>query len=358
MEIREFFSELARQYNASADFKSPGQLLLKSAPVLLRNSAPATIIIDYGGGKGNTTPTPWVAMMNPDETTSARHGIYVVYLLSADKQLVSLILGQGVSELSEKYGTTEARLRLAGEATRLRAELSEEGVARFNDQLDLRSKGALQTSYVAGTICCRSYETRSLPREEEMQADLDDFLELYQSAIESKQRLLLTEPGVFETSSSTKTNQVPNPLIGFKPKNSDDYRSTLVGRILVKSRRHELLVKRFGEACLAKGFSASTPHPVDVVLHLLSKTIIVEAKVLYKGDAATAVRGAVGQLFDYRYHLFSDGEPPLLLGLFSESIGDDFVQFLASLSIGAVWFSHDGWESSSLAASWGLNALN
>jgi hypothetical protein len=358
VDLHTFFSRLVETFDVNADFKSPGQSLLKSAPEVLRSAAPPTFTIDFGGGKGIVTPTPWVAFMNPDETASARHGIYVVYLLSADKENLVLILGQGVSELSEKYGTTQAREKLTLEALRLRQELKAEGVNRFNDPVDLRSKGALQRSYVAGTICCRTYSTRALPDAELMQRDLDDFLYLYQSAIEAKQRLLLTEPGVIETSSSTKTNQVPNPLIGFKPKNSDDYRTTLVGRVLVKSRRHELLVKNFGEACQRKGFETFTPHPVDLVLQLLSKTILVEAKVVYKGDATSAVRGAVGQLFDYRYHLYPEPTPTYLVALFSESVGDDFIEFLASLSIGAVWWTHDGWQCSPLAIEWGIDALN
>ena len=93
----------------------------------------------------------------------------------------------------------------------------------------------------------------------ETQHDLDDYLFLYQSALDAKQNLLLTETGAIETSSATKTNQAFNPLVGFKPKNSDDYRAALVGRTHIKSRRHELLVKNFGETCQAKGISASTP---------------------------------------------------------------------------------------------------
>ena len=319
--------------------------------------APPTIQIAFGGGKGVTTPTPWVAFMNPDETNSARHGIYVVYLLSADKNALVLILGQGVSELSDKYGTKVARTRLAGEASRIKSELTSEGISRFNDPVDLRSNGSLQKSYVAGTICSRSYSTNALPSAIAMQEDLDEFLLLYQAAIEAKQRLLLTEPGVIETSSATKTNQVPNPLVGFKPKSSEEYRAKLVGRILVKSRNHELLVKNFGEACLEKGFNVVTPHPVDLVLRIMSKMILVEAKVVYKGNATSAVRGAIGQLFDYRYHLYPSPESPHLLALFSESIGEDFVEFLASLSIGTIWWTHSGWQSSVLAQDWGLGAI-
>lgn len=304
------------------------------------------------------TPTPWVAYMNPDETTSARHGIYVVYLLSADKENLVLILGQGVSELSEKYGSALARQRLTLEAQRLREELQREEISRFADPVDLRSTGALQRSYVAGTICSRSYKTAFLPSAGDMQTDLDRFIDLYQSAIDAKQRLLLTEPGVIETSSSTKTNQVANPLIGFKPKNAEDYRSTLVGRVLVKSRRHELLVKNFGEACQSKGFAPFTPHPIDLVLRLPSMMILVEAKVVYKGDATSAVRGAIGQLLDYRYHLYPDPEQPLLMGLFSESIGDDYVQFLESHAIGSVWWTHEGWQSSPLAETWGIGSIS
>jgi hypothetical protein len=229
-------------------------------------------------------------------------------------------------------------------------------VDAYGDPVDLRSSSILQKSYVAGAICCREYKTASLPSEVQMQADTDKFFGLYQSTIEMKQRLLLTEPGVIETSSSTKTNNVANPLIGFKPKSADEYRTVLVGRVLVKSRSHELLVKNFGEKCQVTGVTVTTPHPLDLLITSDAGQVLVEAKVVYKGNATSAVRGAIGQLFDYRFHLFPKESPPWMLGLFSESKGDDFVELLESLSIGAAWWSHEGWVFSPLAHTWDLGA--
>jgi hypothetical protein len=49
--------------------------------------------------------------------------------------------------------------------------------------------------------------------------------------------------------------------------------------------------------------------------------------------------------------------PPYLVALFSESIGDDYVEFLASMAIAAVWWVHDGWQYSPLAKSWGITEI-
>jgi hypothetical protein len=62
----------------------------------------------------------------------------------------------------------------------------------------------------------------------------------------------------------------------------------------------------------------------------------------------------VGQLFDYRFHWDLSPEKPLMRVLFSEWIGEDYVNFLESLQIGSVTWAEGHWEASSLAREWGL----
>ncbi len=136
-----------------------------------------------------------------------------------------------------------------------------------------------------------------------------------------------------------------DPLKYFKPKSEEEYLSQIQGRVLVKSRRHERLVREYGEWALERGFRASTSeHPRDLVLRSDDAEWLVEAKVLYQGRAMLAVRDALGQLYDYRHFLYSDDAVLSLVALFSESIGESYVDFLSSCGILAVWREGGDWH--------------
>ena len=134
----------------------------------------------------------------------------------------------------------------------------------------------------------------------------------------------------------------------FSPKSDSDYVAEVHARVMVKSRSHERLVRDFGEWACTRGFLPSTPHPRDLVLSAPGREWLVEAKVIYHGDAAGAARAAIGQLLDYRYFLYVlPGLPdPALLALFSEPIGKQYAGLLESLSIAAVWRDEDTWGGS------------
>jgi hypothetical protein len=149
-----------------------------------------------------------------------------------------------------------------------------------------------------------------------------------------------------------------DPLRNFAPKDSSDYIAHLAGRVLVKSRAHEELIRDYGLRAGSRGFRPLTLHPRDLVLEHPEGEWLVEAKMLYDGNASEAVRAAVGQLFDYRhfFYVVSGLPPPSLLALFSESIGDAYVELLESLSIASVWRSMGSWAGSSSAIAAGLTA--
>lgn len=150
-----------------------------------------------------------------------------------------------------------------------------------------------------------------------------------------------------------------DPLKNFTPKDSSDYLAHLAGRVLVKSRAHEKLVKDYGEWAKSQGFKPFTLHPRDLVLEHPQGECLVEAKMLYDGNATKAVRAAVGQLFAYRHFFYVvHGQPlPSLLALFSEPIGGAYVEFLESLSIASVWRSAASWAGSPSAVATDLAAI-
>jgi hypothetical protein len=147
-----------------------------------------------------------------------------------------------------------------------------------------------------------------------------------------------------------------DPLRNFSPKDSTAYLAHLAGQILVKSRAHESLVKDYGLWARRQGFTPLTLHPRDLVLQHPGGEWLVEAKMLYDGNATEAVRAATGQLLSYRHFFYTVSKLalPSLLALFSEDVGAAYVEFLESLSIASVWRSTGSWAGSRSAVAAGL----
>jgi hypothetical protein len=106
----------------------------------------------------------------------------------------------------------------------------------------------------------------------------------------------------------------------------------------------------------AHGFRASTAeHPKDLILRQGDREWLVEGKVLYRGNAAHAVRAAIGQLFEYERFLYAEpNRRPRLVALFTEPIGGAYVDLLETLNIASVWRSGDAWAGSTSALADGL----
>ena len=104
-----------------------------------------------------------------------------------------------------------------------------------------------------------------------------------------------------------------------------------------------------------RGFEVGTNvHPRDLVLRSADSDWMVEAKVVYRGNATSAVREAIGQLLTYRHLLYAGQAPPKLAAVFTEPIGHRYVQLLDELSIASIWKGATAWEGSPLALDGGL----
>jgi hypothetical protein len=80
---------------------------------------------------------------------------------------------------------------------------------------------------------------------------------------------------------------------------------------------------------------------------------LIEAKVVYAGDAESAAREAFAQLFFYE-HFLCQGTPVGKLALFNEPLGQAHLDFFESVSIAVVWRYGGGWAGSSRASSGAL----
>lgn len=352
MEIREFFNELILKYDYRDDFGSVGQEHLKKAEIYFKYITPLNLEIKTGGGKGTVTHTPWVGFLDIDETDSPTRGIYLVYLLSKDKEFLNLSIGQGITDVEKKYGRgNSSQVILKEDAEKLRLKLEEVGIVTPNQQMQLQSNGTRQKAYVAGSISSLIYSCENLPEEKVLKNDLKKMFEIYSQSIRAKRELLLQSPGVIRSPGGIERKSPPINEPQFKPKNSDEYRVLIKGGFQTKKRDHEKLVRWFGEFAESRGFLVSTPHPEDLVLKRDGKDFLIEAKMVRNNDARNAVRGALGQLYDYQYFLYklSEKTQPCLLALFSENIGAAYVKFLDSLDIGSIWLDSGEWKFSPLA---------
>ena len=269
------------------------------------------------------------------------------------------MLLQGITKLDRALGHREARRLLAADAAAIREALPTPATTGLDTTVDLATSGFRQLGYSSACVVARRYAIATLPPEATLRQDLTRFLAIYQDAIEVKRRLAVT--AVVTTTASTKLQleaAQDDLLAHFRPKDDSDYVARLQGRKLVKSRRHERLIAEYGRWAASQGFAASTrEHPRDLMLRKEGAEWMVEAKVLYGGNATHAVRAALGQLLTYRHFLWPlPAAQPGLVALFSEPVGDAYVSFLDGMGVAVAWKEGGGWRGSSSAIAAGLGS--
>lgn len=183
MDFRDLFHQIGTTYDRHLGMRSDAQLLLRdSSKEILEPLVPAGYVIKGSGGQGAGAHVPWIAVFNPDETTKAQHGMYVVYLFRADMQVVYLSLEQGVTELVDLHGRTRAREILASQALAIRANMPT--LQSYLAQISLGVKEDLPLDYEAGNIGALEYSLSNLPSAQQLADDLDQMLLLYENALE------------------------------------------------------------------------------------------------------------------------------------------------------------------------------
>lgn len=353
MEIGDHLIAIASGYDRSS-LRSPGHEQLAKSALYLRPLLPAGLVVRHGGGQASATFTPWIGILDPDETTSPLKGMYLVYIFKADLRSVVLTLNQGITAGSIELGARSARMALRRDGSAIRDALEPGLLEGLETEVDFGWNGQRPRGYAAGNIAAITYTVARLPDEEQLERDLDRFVALYQKALAAKRNLLRTHPGLISYPSSAATPTGSDPLVDFRPKSDGDYLQHLAGKTLVKTRRHETLVREYGLFAQSLGLVPSTrAHPVDLTLSKAGEFWLVEAKVVYQGNATYAVREALGQLMTYAHFLYVEPRPSLV-ALFTEPIGDAYVNFLESKGIASVWKGSLAWEGSRSANIAGL----
>lgn len=351
--LREYLTRIAASYD-SESLHSAGHNLLRRAGEVLEPLIPGGLNVIASGGKGKATFTPWIGILDPDEAFTPEDGIYLVWIFKRDLEEVVLTLNQGITALRKREGLKDSLPILRAEAERIRQALGP-ALHGLDQKVDF-GPDRREAGYAAANIASRTYSVAEMPAEEQLREDLQRMLRLYQNAAWAKGNP--TDSGDEGTSTgsdqSIQRNLFPKE---FKPKDRRDYLVQVQGRTeRRRGDRHELLLAQYAELAKKLGHKPSNKrvHPRDLTLQVAGKEWVVEAKVVYNGNASQAARAAMGQLFEYSYFLYDSQSQPGRMALFTEPLGDAFVALFDALDIGAVWKGPDGWDGSNVARQAGL----
>ncbi|MFJ4774854.1 MrcB family domain-containing protein [Streptomyces sp. NPDC088762] len=370
MTMRDLLLEVAQTYEQKAGTGAgvPGQKVLRAVSSRTDLGVREGWEVAGFGGKGTAASAPWIGIFDPEINTDPKAGLYLAYIFSTDLKSVTLTLQQGVTELREKLKEQKAfRTHLERHAERLFGALPASLAEQWNHR-PVFGRGERPESYEAASVVARRYETSDLPAEGQLRQDLRVAESLLQraAAADAAWRAARDEDQDDRELSDSRQGvgrRATTALAGFKPRNSSGYVANIAAQQQVKSQKHETLIRDFGAYIVTRDFTPTNLriHPKDLILRQSDGTgegapeWLVEVKVIRRGDAATAVREAVGQLREYSYFLYREQRlaAPHLMGLFSEEIGV-YAAYLEDQGIAAMWQNGGGWGGTSTAAAWGM----
>lgn len=323
---------------------------------VLETHVPAGYRVRVSRGVGNLPVGLWVAVLNEDVTSTPTDGLYIVYLFDESRQNVSLSLNQGVTKAAERARDLpiSANAMLREEALELRGLLPEKLTTGLLTAISLGT-GSMLKAYEAGNIYAQTWPLAALPSESSFRASLDLFIDLYDAAVELKENALKQTPGKFSTPARSDRKH-PEPV--FAPKSSDDYETAAKSYVEPqrRQRKHERLVRDFGEFAKSQGFvPATNHHPIDLTLYTdADDELIVEVKILNDKHPAGGVRESIGQLFEYRKFLRPEAPQTPLVVVYDWYPNLAFVDLLQDLDIAACWQTPNGFSGTKKAAELGL----
>ncbi|OII64224.1 hypothetical protein BJP40_20905 [Streptomyces sp. CC53] len=370
MGIRDMLSEVASTYDRTAGSRREvrGQQVLRGVASRTDLALPPGFRAKGHGGQTTPAATPWIGIFDEHGDPDPKRDLYLAYIFSADLQSVALTLQQGITWLEKRLGKGVAReAHLRHHADRLRRALHRQERQGWVDEPELRDKAARPRAYEAASVIAKIYDTSALPGDVALMEDLLIAIKQLRR-VEEADRIWWKSDAtdVLEISYEPDghTSRVPtDPLAGFRPKDSGDYVAEIKARQQVKKRSHEKLIEDFGHHACDRGYNPITEmqHPRDLVLRRHgaaadpSDEWLVEAKVVRRGNPTTAVREAVGQLYEYRHFLYRRQPEPYLIGLFSEEIGA-YAPYLEEQGIASIWRAGTEWGGSPRARAWGMVA--
>jgi len=324
-------------------------------------------VIKASGGQYplGTTTTPWIAFFDPDETVHPQQGLYVVWILRADRTAWTLSLNMGTEQRFKLLAanhisrgdpeSVEARGLgwLRHKAASIRAEMPGDLRQGWDDSMSLHSTGRRQRRYEAATIVAKTYPLDSLPPDDVLAEDLSACCVRLQEAVLADDRLKLRDAGSGFASISL-TPQDRREYI-FEP-GVDRPQTVRTASSIERRPRHETGLRRYGLWLQERGLLPATKvYPRDFVVRG-DPEWVGEYKVVYGTDVTRATREAYSQLKEYRYFMYPRDSSIGLLAVFSAPVGDGRVEWLNAEGIAVVWDDRCTWRGCLLATAAGLGS--
>jgi 5-methylcytosine-specific restriction protein A len=187
-----FLEEYPKAISRPFGGDSVAEFIRKELPITLSHVVGSNprYIAHGSPGQGVWARTPWAAVFDRFITESAQDGYYIVYLVKEDFSGVYISLNQGITSAKKQYGA-EAKSALKVRASDFLARLGPMAAGLQAGSIDLASTASANLSayYEAGAICSKYYPRSGLPGDEELNADLRSFLNLYFSLVSREAQL-------------------------------------------------------------------------------------------------------------------------------------------------------------------------
>ncbi len=145
-------------------------------------------LITGSAGQGNWAMVPWLGIFYKEITTSATHGVYIVYLLAEDGNTLYLTLNQGCTETRKQHSKRETIRLMREKAGKIVAQIDNRGFA-IDEYIDLgEGLTELGEMYQNGTIFYQKYTKGNVPEEAELREDLARMMAIYQEYVSWEQK--------------------------------------------------------------------------------------------------------------------------------------------------------------------------
>jgi energy-coupling factor transporter ATP-binding protein EcfA2 len=277
---------------------------------LLRNDLPDDIktvvnrdfIVKGSAGQGNWTNLPWVGIFNPEITSSAQSGYYIVYLFSEDMEGFYLSLNQGVTEIKNKYGNTNAKEYLIDSSASFRKNIPQKISNELMSDISL-GNGNFAPYYEAGNIYAKYYSKDDLPTEDVLIDDLKEFIKIYDSIAENKVLSVVEDESeirkcqeLFLNSIIEHSEETFNIKVGFPGGQEDEEKTYWSNELGMWIQPIEIEYSRYWH-----GFGLEKPNPKK------SSTIICEINFPIKG-INRRVAGVIAKDSNDDYYILHRGK--------------------------------------------------
>ena len=186
------YKNVLAEVKSSDKFKHPFRdIISHDIPNALTEIIPVSspYVVTGSYGKGRWTDVPWVAVFDTRITKSAQRGVYIVYLLNKETKQLYLTLNQGATAVSQnEEGDKEKSLAFTGIAKSQSGKMTEKlisnakkirGSLKCQNQLYDEKINTGSLGYDAGCVCYKKYDIDNLPDDDQLTADLREYMSLY-----------------------------------------------------------------------------------------------------------------------------------------------------------------------------------